>query len=110
MNRRGFLTSLLGTAAVAFDPEKALWVPGKKVISIPSPAKETWVPFLLFNHVPEVLTLNGTIIHPNDINFKLQGSCLYVKNGTLHAEDRIDSLGHFGGNDISGYGWVSYKV
>jgi hypothetical protein len=107
MNRRGFLTSLLGTAAVAFDPEKALWVPGKKVISIPSPAKETWVPFLLFNHVPEVLTLNGTIIHPNDINFKLQGSCLYVKNGSLHPDDRIDYLGYIGN---IGYGWLSHTL
>lgn len=35
MNRRGFLAALIGAAA--FDPEKLLWVPGKKLISIPKP-------------------------------------------------------------------------
>ena len=34
MNRRSFLASLLATAAL--DPEKLLWVPGKKTIFIPS--------------------------------------------------------------------------
>lgn len=38
MNRRGFLGALLGgTAALALDPEKLLWRPGAKLISIPSP-------------------------------------------------------------------------
>jgi len=37
MNRRGFLRGLLGTgAALALDPEKMLWVPGKRLISIPA--------------------------------------------------------------------------
>lgn len=38
MNRRGFLGAL--TAAVAgatLDPERLLWEPGKKLISIPKP-------------------------------------------------------------------------
>jgi hypothetical protein len=38
MNRRRFLTALLGAAAAApmvLDPERALWVPGRKLISIP---------------------------------------------------------------------------
>lgn len=34
MNRRGFLGAL--AAALVLDPERALWVPGKKVVSIPS--------------------------------------------------------------------------
>lgn len=34
LNRRGFLTALAG-AFVAPDPEKLLWVPGKKLISVP---------------------------------------------------------------------------
>ena len=39
MNRRGFLSLLAGVAAGAvLDPERALWVPGKKVISIPQEA------------------------------------------------------------------------
>ena len=38
LNRRNFLSSLLGTAsAFALDPERLLWVPGKKLISIPAP-------------------------------------------------------------------------
>jgi len=39
VNRRGFFRSLIGgaAAAVVLDPEKLLWVPGKKVISIPAP-------------------------------------------------------------------------
>lgn len=34
MNRRGFVASLLATALM--DPEKLLWVPGKKSIFIPT--------------------------------------------------------------------------
>lgn len=33
LNRRGFLGSMV--AAFALDPERALWVPGAKTISIP---------------------------------------------------------------------------
>lgn len=36
MKRRGFLAALIGSAVL--DPERLLWVPGKKVISIPKPA------------------------------------------------------------------------
>jgi hypothetical protein len=38
VNRRGFLSALIaaGTAA-AIDPEKLLWAPGRKLISIPKP-------------------------------------------------------------------------
>lgn len=39
MNRRAFLASL--TAAFALDPERALWTPGKKIISIPRPRVAT---------------------------------------------------------------------
>lgn len=35
MNRRAFLTTL--AAAFALDPERALWVPGRKLISIAAP-------------------------------------------------------------------------
>lgn len=34
MNRRNFIASLIASASM--DPEKALWVPGKKLISIPA--------------------------------------------------------------------------
>ncbi len=36
MNRRGFLSLLAGAAAFTLDPERALWVPGRKLISIPA--------------------------------------------------------------------------
>ncbi len=37
MNRRGFLAGIVASAgALALDPERALWVPGRKLISIPS--------------------------------------------------------------------------
>ncbi|MES2136627.1 MAG: hypothetical protein V4502_06155 [Pseudomonadota bacterium] len=35
MNRRGFLASI--AAALVLDPERALWVPGRKLISVPAP-------------------------------------------------------------------------
>jgi hypothetical protein len=40
VNRRGFLSALIaaGTAA-AIDPEKLLWEPGRKLISIPKPRR-----------------------------------------------------------------------
>jgi hypothetical protein len=40
MNRRGFL-GLLGAfaASAVLDPEKLLWEPGKKLISIPAPSQ-----------------------------------------------------------------------
>lgn len=38
MNRRGFLAALGGAAAgLLVDPEKLLWKPGEKLISIPKP-------------------------------------------------------------------------
>jgi hypothetical protein len=38
INRRGFLGLLGGGAtALALDPERLLWVPGAKTISIPRP-------------------------------------------------------------------------
>lgn len=40
MNRRGFLSSLgTITAGLVLDPERLLWVPGQKLISIPAPTK-----------------------------------------------------------------------
>jgi hypothetical protein len=49
MNRRALLSSLFGAgAALALDPEKALWTPGKKLISIPKrqlPFTTHWMKF-----------------------------------------------------------------
>lgn len=39
MNRRSFLSTLAGAlAATQYDPEKTLWVPGRKLFSIPKPS------------------------------------------------------------------------
>lgn len=45
MNRRGFLGAI--AAALVLDPERALWVPGAKKISIPKPP----IPFLAVGDV-----------------------------------------------------------
>ena len=43
MNRRGFLATLAAVAAGALlDPERALWVRGKKLISIPKAIRPAW--------------------------------------------------------------------
>jgi hypothetical protein len=39
MDRRGFLGALFGAAVL--DPERLLWVPGQKMISIPAPRMVT---------------------------------------------------------------------
>jgi hypothetical protein len=41
MQRRTFLASLIATAVL--DPERLLWVPGRKTISIPSPREWLWI-------------------------------------------------------------------
>ncbi len=43
LSRRGLLGMLAG--AMVMDPEKLLWVPGKKLISIPKPkaAEHQWI-------------------------------------------------------------------
>lgn len=39
ISRRGLLGFFAATALVAADPEKLVWVPGKKLISIPTPVE-----------------------------------------------------------------------
>lgn len=43
MNRRSFLQrAMFGAAALAVDPERLLWTPGKKTIFIPPAAFDDW--------------------------------------------------------------------
>src|SRR5436309_10161427 len=58
MNRRGFL-GMLGAAiaGAAYDPELALWVPGKKKIFIPPATGWLKAPSEL--HVGDILTFAG---------------------------------------------------
>lgn len=54
MNRRGFLGAL--TAAIAgaqFDPERALWVPGARTISIPTSVKRSAWKTVIFRDITE---------------------------------------------------------
>jgi hypothetical protein len=49
MNRRGFLSALIGAGvAAAADPEKLLWTPGKKLISIPKATIYSDTPMVWF--------------------------------------------------------------
>ncbi len=58
MNRRGFLGALLGAAAgAAYDPERALWVPGAKLISIPQGPK--LIDPHEFLHLHDMITIEG---------------------------------------------------
>lgn len=51
MNRRHFLSALAASVAGAtFDPERALFVPGKKLISIPKPSSSLEV--IRFDGIP----------------------------------------------------------
>jgi hypothetical protein len=55
MTRRG-LFGMLGAAVAAatLDPERLLWEPGKKLISIPKPDPDWPVPFLYRGIWPEI--------------------------------------------------------
>ncbi len=61
LNRRGFFAALAAVAATAaLDPERLLWLPRKKLISIPKPAAITisgeWTPPMRFE-VGDVITI-----------------------------------------------------
>lgn len=62
LNRRGFL-SLLGAAVsgAVLDPERLLWVPGRKTISIPQPAPIQAAPEFLFDPNSEFVIIHETI-------------------------------------------------
>lgn len=48
LGRRGFLGALIGGAAFALDPERALWVRGAKTFSVPAaikPVRVEWIGF-----------------------------------------------------------------
>ncbi len=66
MNRRAFLAALVGAAAAAADPERLLWVPGRKLISIPAPR------FLVFHTGAFCLTFGPSLIS------QTQGSSIRV--------------------------------
>jgi hypothetical protein len=59
MNRRGFLGALFGSAgALVVDPERALWTPGAKLISIPRRTAAGWASTALIKP-GDVFTIAG---------------------------------------------------
>ena len=68
MNRRGFLGALLG--AFVADPEELLWVPGKKLISIPPPSAGLYVRLIRAFDVIEYRYINRVDV----ASFPLSGS------------------------------------
>jgi hypothetical protein len=110
MNRRGFLTSL-GAAAAAFalDPERALWVPGAKTISIPAVRVVLAPPFLALGDIvtfgdwPEpyvVMQAAQSLAEIGAARFKLHGNASY-----LNARARVEGARthQLGAPNESGY-------
>jgi hypothetical protein len=86
MNRRGFLGLLAGVAAGAvLDPEKLLWVPGRKLISIPPPAvyspQVSWyIDELILKGLAEPLDSGHWVINPSAARFGLrQGDTIQIR-------------------------------
>jgi len=64
MTRRGLIGALLGAATM--DPERLLWVPGKRVISIPKPVVQKHVVYV---QVPiRFSPIAGCMLIQNQIN------------------------------------------
>lgn len=82
MNRRSFLSALATIAGVAVaDPEKLLWTPGKKLISIPQP----------------LLVYRGRATEIIQEAFRLNGIVLpYQARGFKHALDTARTFGPIG--------------
>src|SRR5262245_320896 len=80
MDRRGFLTALIGAATL--DPERLLWVPGKKLISIPSVKVFDW-----WEQIP---ILTAKIVANNEELFSLQGSDLLPTRQALLMRRRFE--------------------
>lgn len=99
MNRRGFL-GFLGAAVVgaALDPEKLLWVPGRKLISIPPAPKVDAFSLLEIGDIIEIegrYAVNPVTrqiaINPVDGSPIRQLFCVTKKvEGRIKAESRID--------------------
>lgn len=65
MNRRSFLAAIAG--AFAADPERLLWIPGAKTISIPAP-RVRYVTYSMLGQIstPQVI-YNASLSQPAEI-------------------------------------------
>jgi hypothetical protein len=70
VNRRGFLGALLGGAAALGDPDRAIWAPGRKVISIAAPR--------MTFEVGDLVTLSGAY----KVNPRTLQRAVYVDQAT----------------------------
>ncbi len=87
MNRRGFLGSLAGfAAACTLDPERALWAPGAKTISVPKPPK-----LITFN-VGDEITIEGRYRVSPITRRPMQDLQRFMIFQTVAAQSRIDCL------------------
>lgn len=88
MNRRSFLAALAGVAA-AYDPERLLWVPGVRTISIPKPAPIEWLVCSSWQSVPDII---GDLVDQDgeaQIDARYKGGRYYV---TLSNSNRKEHL------------------
>jgi hypothetical protein len=84
-SRRGFLGALLGAAVL--DPEKLLWVPGAKTISIPRPALHLRAVYLEhFGGKREWTTIEELAARFGHHNFKI-GDTLWIQRPTRWEPD-----------------------
>lgn len=88
--RRGFLATLIGAAVL--DPERLLWVPGKKMISIPKQVIES----------PKVVAFWRIITTPTSFGFEQT-----ISKGEKELVEALDVWLHdsSGGRIISRGGW-----
>lgn len=75
-SRRAFLSSLIGAGvAAAVDPEKLLWEPGKKLISIPA-RRVTIADIREAEKIMAAVLLNGEFYHikiPREVIYGFHG-------------------------------------
>lgn len=98
MNRRSFLASTAAIiASAAFDPEKLLWVPGRKVISIPKPSPPAAAVYL--NGIYQVTgvdyTIDGNKITFHDPRHKKDRILMCVPGLDIECGDFIRVSGSF---------------
>ncbi len=87
MNRRNFFGVMGGAvAALTLDPERALWVPGKKLISIPNPQRKTLADFM---ESGELVYL--TELHSNGVKKTYANGCLIDEGPSLLTMPIIDA-------------------
>ncbi len=104
MNRRGFLSTLSGAAAaLAFDPERLLWVPGAKTIFVPAPKRI----------IKPIGVWNGCLITADDIVVGSEGPLERFGSSVVRTVQLKPDVRIFGADDsilAGGHGRVWVQV